>query len=199
MHKCEHPHTRIHTCMPTHTHSYSHPHARTHLHTHMDIHMHACTHGLSHTHTHLYMCARAHAHLHTLPEARDVALWHSQDLTCKKLWIQWAGGQKAGREEVGEGGRDGSREEGIRQREEKQCRHRLHLRPAMCPSFPHYTSSRPRQREPQHLGPSRKSSSQENYSHLVTHPNHHYCVNEWKTSLNISRQMTQFPERPLQM
>lgn len=38
--------------------------------------------------TYLYMHAHMHAHSHTPPEATNVALWHSQSLASKKLWVQ---------------------------------------------------------------------------------------------------------------
>lgn len=117
MYTCTNANTLTHSytraCPHIHTHTPTHAH--THLHTHMDIHMHACTHGLSHTHTHLYMCAHAYIHMHTYTHSQRLGMWHSQDLTCKKLWIQWAGGRKAGREEVGEGGRN--------QTKGRECRH----------------------------------------------------------------------------
>ena len=69
------PKHHLHTCTPTHMHTYTHAHLHTctptHMHTYIHAHLHTCTHMHTYTHAYLHTCTPTHihtyihAHLHT--------------------------------------------------------------------------------------------------------------------------------------
>ena len=76
------------TCVPMHTHSYTHVHACTHntcMHaltqTHAHMHTHTRTHAHTHTHTHTQSHNHTHAHTHRVTYTHTHAQSHTHTHT----------------------------------------------------------------------------------------------------------------------